>query len=82
MSEKVQVLQVFNESPSIFLENHFFHDSVISRVSQFRMCTFTLGILECRQGPVKSTPGCPLSCGKKGGAETTKMDHLRTYTLS
>ena len=44
----------------------FFHESVISRVSQFRMRTFPQGILECRQAPVKGTPGCPLSWGKRG----------------
>ena len=38
---------------------------------------FRQGILECRQGPEKGTPECPLIWRRRGGAEKTNMDHLR-----
>ena len=51
--KKYWFLQVFSESPSIFFGKSFafFHESVISRVSQFRMCTFTQGILSAAKDP-------------------------------
>ena len=74
--KKYWFLQVFSKSRSFF-ENHWFlSESVISRVSQFRMCIFPKRILECHQGLVKGTPGCRLSCGKNGWCRNEKNGPL------
>ena len=54
----------------------FFSESVISRVGQFRMCTFPQRILECCQAPVKGTPECQDSCGKKKWCRNDKNGPL------